>query len=113
MLLLFDQNISFRIKKLLESSFPNCKHLSDFGLINKSDKEIWDFAKKNSLTIVSFDADFYDFSIIWNHPPKIIWVRTQNQTTQNLYELLHKYEDSVKDFLQDQSMACLEIIHRE
>jgi predicted nuclease of predicted toxin-antitoxin system len=112
-LLLFDQNISFRIKKFLERSFPNCKHVSDFGLINKTDKEIWDFAKKNSLTIVSFDADFYDFSIIWNHPPKIIWVRSQIQTTKNLYELLNKYEDSVKDFLKDQSMACLEIIHRE
>ncbi|MFM6946566.1 MAG: DUF5615 family PIN-like protein [Flavobacteriales bacterium] len=50
---------------------------------------------------------------IWNHPPKIIWVRTQVQTTKNVYELLNKYEDSVKEFLKDQSLACLEIIHRE
>ena len=112
-MLLFDQNISFRIKKFLELTFPDSKHISDFGLINKTDKEIWDFAKLKNHIIVTFDADFYDFSIIWNHPPKIIWIRTQNQTTQNVYELFEKYQVAIKDFIADPAMACLEIMHRQ
>jgi predicted nuclease of predicted toxin-antitoxin system len=75
-LLLFDQNISFRIKKLISSAFPNAQHISDFGGSTKSDKEIWEFAKMHNLVIVTFDADFYDFSVIWGHPPKIIWIRS-------------------------------------
>ncbi|MFM7007323.1 MAG: DUF5615 family PIN-like protein [Flavobacteriales bacterium] len=112
-MLLFDQNISYRIKKFLELTYPDSKHISDFDLINKSDKEIWNFAKLNDFVIVSFDADFYDFSIIWNHPPKIIWIRTQNQTTQNVYELLQKYQVAINDFIADPAMACLEILHHQ
>ena len=112
-MLLFDQNISFRIKKLIEASFPNVKHITDFGGASKSDKEIWEIAKKQNLVIVTFDADFYDFSVIWGHPPKIIWIRSMYQTTPTVSGLLLKYELNIKDFLKDEMMACLEIIHEE
>lgn len=69
--------------------------------------------ENNKLALPPNFATFRSKYFISNHPPKIIWVRSQIQTTKNLYELLNKYEDSVKDFLKDQSMACLEIIHRE
>ena len=70
--LLFDQNISFRIVRLLEKTFPGCKHVKEVGLHNMTDSEIWEFAKNNDFTIVTFDADFYDFAVIKGIPPKII-----------------------------------------
>ncbi len=105
--------MSFRIKNLLVSAFPNAQHISDFGGSTKSDKEIWEFAKMHNLVIVTFDADFYDFSVIWGHPPKIIWIRSMYQTTHTVSGLLLKYELNIKDFLKDEMMACLEIIHDE
>ena len=40
------------------------------GLENSSDKQIWEYAKEHDFTIVTFDGDFYDFSLVWGHPPK-------------------------------------------
>ena len=56
MRLLFDQNISFRITKKLIDLFPDCKHVSDCGLMDCDDPEIWDYALKYGYTIVSTKA---------------------------------------------------------
>ena len=58
MKLLFDQNISFRIIKLIQLAFPQSEQIRKLNLENKSDKEIWTFAGRNGFTIVTFDADF-------------------------------------------------------
>lgn len=58
MKLLFDQNISFRVAIRLSSEFPECAQVRQLGLENKSDREIWQFAKLHAYTIVTFDADF-------------------------------------------------------
>jgi len=41
MSLLFDQNISFRITKKLQGYFSDCKHVSDCGLKDCDDLDIW------------------------------------------------------------------------
>lgn len=38
--------------------FPDCKHVSDCGLIDSDDPDIWDYAKSNNHSIVTFDANF-------------------------------------------------------
>ncbi len=60
MKLLFDQNISFRLIKQIIDLFPNSKQVRELGLENFTDSEIFDFAKKNQFSIVTFGADFYD-----------------------------------------------------
>lgn len=64
-----------------------------------------------TITIVTFDGDFYDLSLVWGHPPKIIWIRTYNQTTKNAEEILRKHMDTMLEFLKDNDLACLEIIN--
>jgi predicted nuclease of predicted toxin-antitoxin system len=91
MRLLFDQNISFRILKKLEEYFPNASQVRTSGLENKSDTEIWEYAKSNTYTIVTFDADYYDLTILRGHPPKIIWLRPGNSSTKFIAELLIKF----------------------
>ena len=111
MKLLFDQNISHRLLKLIQDILPESKQVRELGLENYSDKQIWEYAKENDYNIVTFDADFYDFSLVWGHPPKIIWIRTYNQTTKNVEELLRKYVSAILEFLNDNDLACLEIIN--
>lgn len=82
MRLLFDQNISHRLLNLIQDILPESKQVRGLGPENQSDKQIWEYAKENEYIIVTFDADFYDFSLVWGHPPKIIWIRTSNQTTK-------------------------------
>jgi len=89
---------------------PDSKQVRELGLENYTDKQIWEYAKENHFLIVTFDADFYDFSVIWGHPPKVIWLRTQNQTTKNIEVSLRKYLTAIIEYQQDNNLACLEII---
>lgn len=110
--LLFDQNISYRICKKVKADFPDSFHVSDCQLLDTEDIEIWSYAKKNELTIVTFDADFYEISIFKGHPPKIIWLRTGNLTTNEVSELMRINKLAIVDFITDtkfESSSCLEI----
>lgn len=109
--LLFDQNISFRITRLLYSYFPNCKHVRDVGLNEKADVEIWNYAKRNDFVIVTFDADFYDLAVIKGIPPKVIWLRMGNATTLNISHSLIKNQQMISNFCNSENEnVCLEIV---
>ena len=112
MKLLFDQNISFRITKKLNDIFPDCKHVSDCGLMDSEDPDIWEYARKNNYAIVTFDSDFYDISVINGHPPKIIWIRTGNLATKGIVQLLIEKKDAIEKFINSddyKDISCLEI----
>ncbi|MGQ7852995.1 DUF5615 family PIN-like protein [Pedobacter sp. WC2501] len=109
MKLLFDQNISHRIKKILEADFPACDQIRRLKLENKSDKEIWTFAGQNDYVIVTFDADFYEFSNLYGHPPKIIWLRFGNNTTSGIAETLIEKRELISDFIKQDEFSCLEL----
>lgn len=112
MKLLFDQNISFRVANRLKSVFPTCGQVRELKLEDKSDREIWNFAKKEEYTIVTFDADFYDLVVLYGHPPKVIWLRIGNTSSDNLIKVLQYHADIIKAFVTDKNYAgigCLEI----
>jgi predicted nuclease of predicted toxin-antitoxin system len=110
--LLFDQNISFRVSNRLRSVFPGCGQVRELKLEDKSDREIWDFAKKEQYTIVTFDADFYDLVTLYGHPPKVVWLRLGNTNTNNLITALQNHSEIIKAFVTDKNysdISCLEI----
>ncbi|MGC9355730.1 MAG: DUF5615 family PIN-like protein [Mariniphaga sp.] len=110
MKLLFDQNISYRIVRLLQKTFPGCKHVKEVGLDNMQDSEIWEFSKANDFTIVTFDADFYDLAVIKGIPPKVIWFRTGNTSTLNISRLMIENRNQIEGFCnQKNPNICLEI----
>ena len=109
--LLFDQNISFRILRNLRDLFPEANQVRNFGLENSPDIDIWNYAKEKDLCIVSFDSDFNDLSNLYGHPPKVLWVRTLDQSTSNVEHLLREKFEKISSFLESSSdFGCLEII---
>ena len=70
MKLLFDQNISFRLLNQISDDFPDTLQVKEAGFENSSDSEIWEYARKHNFTIVTFDSDFYDLSVIKGFLPK-------------------------------------------
>jgi len=110
MKLLFDQNISFRILKLLPSEFNKSAQVRNLDLVNSSDIEIWDFSRLNSFCIVSFDSDFIDIANINGHPPKIIWLRTGNTSTKEIAKLLIKKKEAITSFLEDPEYSDLAVL---
>jgi len=110
--LLFDQNISFRIVKKIGSIFPNSKQIRELGLDDSSDRVIWEFAKTEGFVIVTFDADFADLANLKGSPPKIIWLRMGNATTDNIVRILKEHQNIVNEFVLNseyEEIACLEI----
>lgn len=106
---LFDQNISHRILKILPEAFSDSTSAKKEGLIDASDKEIWDFAKINNYIIVTQDSDFNDLNSLYGFPPKIIWIRTGNLKTQSIVDILISHNDEIKQFLNDHNYGCFEI----
>lgn len=111
MKLLFDQNISRKIISKLKVHFPESEHVVNLRLEASTDKMIWEHAKSNDFIIVTFDADFYNFSIVWGFPPKIIWIRSFNQTTPFVEQLLVSYHSLITEFIVEDKLACLELKH--
>ena len=111
MQLLLDENISFRLIKKIEQVYPGVKHVSEYKLINIHDVTIFEFAKNNSLSIVTFDEDFNNLSVIRGYPPKIVWIRTGNTSTSLLAELLISKKETIRKFLAEKQneFGCLEI----
>lgn len=112
MKLLFDQNISHRIISKIEDIFPNASQVRSLGLENASDIAIWEYAKLNGYTIVTFDSDYADIANIKLSLPKIIWLRTGNLTTDNVIEILSKHKIIITAFIEEKEFDksyCLEI----
>ncbi|WP_143959654.1 DUF5615 family PIN-like protein [Litoribacter populi] len=112
MKLLLDQNISYRIIEKLSSEFHEVLQVQTCGLIHATDLEIWQYASIHGLSIVTFDADFFELASLKGHPPKIIWLRCDNRTTKHLAQLLNSKAQIIKDFIQLSeyaNLACLEI----
>lgn len=112
MKLLLNQNLSYRIVDKIVDIFPDSKQVTQVGLKNKSDLEILKYAKENDFTVVTFDSDFYDLSLIQGIPPKIIWLRIGNTKTDNIAKILLDNYELIKSFINDDNcreITCLEI----
>jgi predicted nuclease of predicted toxin-antitoxin system len=107
--LLLDQNLSFKIKSRVNDFFNGIQHTSDFKLIESSDFEIWNHAKNNNFCIVTFDSDFIDISVLNGFPPKIIWLRFGNSSTQGISQILINNHLIINEFLLSSENAYLEI----
>lgn len=98
MKLLFDENLSPKLPRLLAAKFPDSKHVRDLGLKGQPDGEIWQFAGSQGLVIVSKDKDFYERAILFGAPPKFIWLALGNCTRNDLLALIQRHEGDILAF---------------
>ena len=110
MKLLFDQNLSHRLIDTIASTFPDSRHVKDFDLVRATDAAVWSFARENGFAVVSKDGDFVNLALLLGQPPKLIYLRVGNCTTERIGELLLGSQGTIKDFLSDpvESVLTLE-----
>ncbi len=101
MKLLFDQNLSPQLSRLLQDIYPGSVHVGEVGLRDSGDSRIWDYAKLNGFTIVSKDSDFQQRSLLYGFPPKFIWLRVGNCRAKLIEELLRRHSAAIHTFEQD------------
>jgi predicted nuclease of predicted toxin-antitoxin system len=105
--LLFDENLSSRLVRLLADLYPDSVHVRDIGLASADDIAVWEYAKQNALTVVSKDADFHQRSFLFGHPPKVIWIRRGNCSTTVIERMLRDHHADIVGFLADSDAAFL------
>jgi predicted nuclease of predicted toxin-antitoxin system len=107
MKLLFDQNISPRLPRLLADIYPESVHVREIGLREADDSAIWEYAKTNEFVRVSKDSDFQQRSLLQGAPPKFIWLRVGNCTVKRTEDLLRSYSAAIHTFDLDDSKSHL------
>ncbi len=89
--------------------FPGSIHVREEGMQMISDKEIWEFARRNNFTIVTQDTDFYELTLLYGNPPKVILLKCGNTSTNNILSILTKNTAVIKDFIGNNEFNCLEL----
>ncbi|HEV2423558.1 MAG TPA: DUF5615 family PIN-like protein [Terriglobia bacterium] len=107
MKLLFDENLSRRLVEILHAFYPGSSHVRNFGLQRSDDELIWDLARREGLTIASKDGEFHQRSFLRGFPPKVIWVRLGNCSTQEVAAVLRRHQSHIRLFCDDEFHAFL------
>ncbi len=105
-MLLLDENLSAKLVSQLAEMFSGVTHVKRHGLERSSDEAIWEFASAQRLAVVSKDTDYLRLSFLKGAPPKVIWLRVGNCSTEEIAKVLqeaqshiHKFVASDADFL--------------
>lgn len=109
MKLLIDQNISKRIIDSITDIFPGSIHVKNAKLSNFSDLEVWNFAQKNDLILVSTDPEVFDRCVLSSNSPKTIYVVSETITTNKMEWALRINQSSIEKFYNEDPASCLRI----
>jgi predicted nuclease of predicted toxin-antitoxin system len=107
MKLLFDQNLSPRLPRLLTDLYAGSVHVREVGLRDADDATIWEYARLHELAIVSKDSDFQQRSLLYGSPPKFIWLRVGNCPVKTIEDLLIKHSVAIHAFGLDNAKSHL------
>jgi predicted nuclease of predicted toxin-antitoxin system len=107
MKLLFDQNLSHQLVRVLAAEYPGSAHVRDFALEAAPDPVVWSHVAAHAFILVSKDTDFQQRALLFGHPPKVVWIRIGNCTTTAVATLLRTRTADVQAFVADLSASFL------
>jgi predicted nuclease of predicted toxin-antitoxin system len=111
MRLLLDANLSWRMTAVLKLHFEDCFHVDAIGLaIPAKDSEIWEYARKNDLIVITNDEDFIDFINVKGFPPKVVLLKTGNQSRLYVTNLLIQRKNDILALSTSSDVGLLEIV---
>lgn len=105
--LLFDQNLSPFLASRLADIFPESVHVQNVGFGGADDAVVWDYARANGFIIVSKDSDFHERSVYLGTPPKVVWIRRGNCSTETIEQLMRVHAGDVTNLSTDDAARFL------
>lgn len=111
MKLFLDANLSWRLSKSLSEIGIENTHVDTVKSLKHpaKDIDIWNFALKNKMIILTNDEDFVDLVSLKGFPPKVIILKTGNQSSKYLESLLTKYFSKIEEFHTQNEYGILEL----
>ena len=107
MKLLFDENLSPRLTERLSDLFAGSANVLGLEPRPVSDARIWEHARQQGFIIISKDNDFEQLAILRGHPPKVIWLRGGNATSEEVEQLIRGSADLIRSFEMDPAASVL------
>jgi predicted nuclease of predicted toxin-antitoxin system len=105
--LLFDHNLSPRLVRSLADIYPDSNHVYPLRLDQVSDREIWEYARREGFLVVTKDSDFSDLCMLLGFPPKLIWIRRGNCQTSVIGAMLRHHYSDIEALNQDVANGVL------
>ena len=79
--------------------------------IPAKDNEIWDYALQNGFTIITKDNDFLDLLELKGFPPKVVLLKTGNNSSSALADLLISVKELIAGLVND-DYGLLELVNK-
>jgi predicted nuclease of predicted toxin-antitoxin system len=98
---LFDENLPTRLR--FSPKLPIVS-TSKIGR-QPTDSQIWEFARKHDLVIVSKDADFSDRIITQSPPPRVVHLRLGNLRRNDFHTLLARVWPQIETLLKSHKLV--------
>lgn len=98
---LFDENLPVRLR--FSPKLPII-HVTKVGR-NPSDSQIWEFARKHDLVIVTKDADFSERIITQSPPPWVVHLRFGNFRRNEFHALLARLWPQIETLLKSHKLV--------
>ena len=109
MRLLFDEQLSEALPALLVDVFPDSLHIRALLGVGVSDERVWTLAIELGCLLVSKDEDFHRMSVLRGAPPKVVWLRLGNCTTDDIVQLLRRHDEDIIRFDEQNEATVLEL----
>ncbi len=107
MTLLLDHNLSYRLKRLLADLFDEILTLTELGMDETEDLDIWRHARARGWAMMSKDGDWADMALLYGAPPKVIRLRIGNGPWRSAAETVLENADAVQAFLANPESSLL------
>ena len=112
MKLLLDANLSYRLINRIKDHFEEVQHVDNKTTplaYPAKDLDIWNYSRENHFVIVTNDEDFLNLSLSLGFPPKIVLLRTGNQSTNYIAQLLIKHKRDIESLADDSKTGVLQL----
>jgi predicted nuclease of predicted toxin-antitoxin system len=105
--LLLDHNLSPKLIQRLAMLYPGSTHVYLVGLDRADDRTVWEYARHYDYTLVTKDADFSELQLLYGFPPKIVWIRRGNCSTQTIELLLRENFEAIETMGDDSNTGVI------
>ena len=109
MRLLFDEQLSEELVKMLDDLFPDSLHIRLLGSGGAADPIVWQMAREHDCVLVTKDEDFHRLSVLRGAPPKVLWLRLGNGATEDIARLLRDRAEDIRRFEAQSDETFLEL----
>jgi predicted nuclease of predicted toxin-antitoxin system len=95
--------------KTLGDIVPASLHIRLLGQGGATDATVWDLVRHHGCLLVSKDEDFHRLTLLRGAPPKFVWIRLGNCTTDDIVQLLWRHREDIIRFDGQNEATVLEL----